>query len=324
MQLGANMPDFKSDRVLAVGEAMVELAPAGGGLYRQAFAGDTFNTIWHMAQLLQGRARTGIVTCLGTDSFSERFAAEMTADGLDTSGLLRDPERTMGLYLIELDGAERSFHYWRKDSAARRLADDRQALDENLAGAGLINISGITLAILAEDARANLFSALEVARRAGSIISFDPNVRPRLWPSPDACRRTLSRMLHLTDIALPSFDDESSLWGDESPQATIERLRRYGIAEIAVKNGPAPANVWCDGDIIPLPTPAATDVRDTTGAGDSFNAGYLAARFLGATIRDAVALAQKLSALVLSCPGARADKTALARLRETESILPGD
>ena len=107
------MLTFPQARIVAIGEAMVEMAPVGEGLYRRGYAGDTFNTVWHMAQLLGDAARSGFVTRVGRDGLSDAFVAEMAADGLDVSGVTRDPERGMGLYLIELDGVERSFHYWR-------------------------------------------------------------------------------------------------------------------------------------------------------------------------------------------------------------------
>ncbi|MFO0513948.1 MAG: PfkB family carbohydrate kinase, partial [Rhodobacterales bacterium] len=152
------MPDPDVMTVIAVGEAMVELAPVGKGNYRRGFAGDTFNTAWHMAQLLEGRAKVGFVTRVGTDGISNAFVAEVVADGLDASAIGRDPLRNMGLYLIELNGVERSFHYWRDTSAARGLASDADALARAFAGAGLIHLSGITLAILPPDDRETLFA----------------------------------------------------------------------------------------------------------------------------------------------------------------------
>ena len=116
------MRDFKAMHMVAVGEAMVELAPVGEGNYRRGFAGDTFNTAWHMARTLQGRVRVGFATSVGDDDISEAFVAELAADGLDVSVIGRDPQRSMGLYLIELNRVERSFHYWRDTSAARGLA----------------------------------------------------------------------------------------------------------------------------------------------------------------------------------------------------------
>jgi len=128
--------DFKSLNTVAVGEAMVELAPVGGGHYLRGYAGDTFNTAWHMAQALVGRVRVGFVSRVGQDALSDAFVAELIADGVGVSGIGREPARSMGLYLIELDGVERNFQYWRSTSAARLLASDPAALTASLTGPG--------------------------------------------------------------------------------------------------------------------------------------------------------------------------------------------
>jgi 2-dehydro-3-deoxygluconokinase len=303
------MVDFTSSNTISVGEAMVELAPVGEGHYQRGFAGDTFNTAWHMAQALQGRARVGFATRVGADKISDAFVAELAADGMDVSVITRDLQRNMGLYLIELDGVERSFHYWRDTSAARGLAADSGALAQAFAGAGLIHLSGITVAILPPSDRETLFAALTQARADGARVSFDPNIRPRLWPSIDAVRQTIPQVLALTDIALPSFDDEVAVWGDTSPEATIARFAAAGVTEVAVKDGARPVSVLADGQIRTLPTPEVQGIRDTTGAGDGFNAGYLTARLLVQTPEMAVIAGQRFSAEVIRHLGARLPKT---------------
>ena len=308
------MKKVPNRRVRAIGEAMVELAPVGDGLYRKGFAGDTFNTAWHMARWLGQDAEVGMITRLGTDSLSQSFAQEMSADGLVLDGVSHDPLRRMGLYLIELDGVERSFHYWRDTSAARGLADEPDRLTQALAGTGLVHLSGITLAILTPSAREILFAALGQLRAAGGLVSFDPNIRPRLWSSAQEIRDTITRMLALTDIALPSLDDEGAHFGDHGAAVTISRMAGHGVAEVVVKDGPGPVTLGLDGAMAVVPTPCVTDIRDTTGAGDAFNAGYLAARVMGQTPEAAVTAGQKLAALVLRQFGARADKTDISTL----------
>ncbi len=302
------MLTFANHKVVAIGEAMLELAPVGDGLYARSYAGDTFNTVWHMAQLLGDRAQVGYVTRIGQDKLSDAFVAETADDGLDASGISRDPDRTMGLYLITLDGVERSFHYWRSVSAARALANDRATLAKAVHDAGLIHLSGITLAILAPEAREVLLQVLTDARAAGAVISFDPNIRPRLWPSPDDARAAVKAMLALTDIALPSFDDEATLWGDATPDATAARYLAHGVTEVIVKNGPGAVIYQAGEKGGTVATPPVADIRDTTGAGDAFNAGYLSARLVGQTPARSILAGQILSAEVLRHAGARAPK----------------
>jgi len=300
--------------VRAIGEAMVEMAPMGEGLYRRGFAGDTFNTAWHMAQWLGPGAGVGMVTRLGRDRISDAFAAEMAADGMVLDGVARDPLRGMGLYLIELDGVERSFHYWRDSSAARRLADDAGALAAVVAGAGLVHLSGITLAILPPAGRETLFAVLTAHRAAGGAVSFDPNIRMRLWESVEEMRAVITRMLALTDIALPSLDDERAHFGDRDAAAVVARMAAAGVGEVVVKDGAGAVTLAVDGAVERVETPPVSGIRDTTGAGDAFNAGYLAGRVLGLEPGRCLRAGQRLAGLVLQHPGARAPRAAVATL----------
>jgi 2-dehydro-3-deoxygluconokinase len=308
------MIKFLNTNTIAVGEAMVEMASTEGGLYRRGFAGDTFNTAWHMAQALGEHARVGFVTRVGRDSISESFVAQLHADGVDATHVGRDPNRNMGLYLIELDGVERHFHYWRSASAARQFAADRGALRAAFSGAGLIHLSGITLAILTPEHRENLFAALALARQGGTVVSFDPNIRPRLWHSLDEVRQVIPRALANCDIALPSFDDEKLVWGDAHPSATIARLVAQGAIEVAVKDGAEPIAYWAKGAQAVRPTPMVERICDTTGAGDAFNAGYLAARLIGQSPANAVTVGQQFSGRVIQHYGARIPKSAIPAL----------
>ena len=303
-------------RIIGVGEAMIEFAPFGEALYRRGFAGDTLNTCWHMAQLLGLQAKVGYCTRVGTDASSNELVDFITANGMDTSAIARDSERTVGLYVISLVGAERSFSYWRENSAARRLADDYGALSAALLGCALIHVSGITLAVIGPGGRANLLRALAEARDRGAVVSFDPNVRLRLWRDLDAVREAIHEMLVVTDIALPSFDDEALVWGDPDPDVTITRFAAAGVGEIVVKNGGGEVASFADGARARAPTPFVASLRDTTGAGDAFNAGYLAARYVGMAPTKAVTFAQGVAGEVIGHLGALATPEALAGFRQ--------
>lgn len=293
---------------------MIEMAVIGDDTYRRSFAGDTFNTAWHMSQLAKEDGTIGFVTKVGRDSASKGFIAQLAADGLDTSCIGQVSDLTMGLYMIELQDTERHFHYWRSLSAARLLADDPDWLTKAIADAGLIHLSGITLAVISEKARGHLWQVLATARDNGARISFDPNVRPKLWMSPHETKTTLSRFFEITDIVLPSFEDEAALWGDASPQITIERFSQAGVSEIVVKNGAGLVRALSDSSNIAVKTPFVDGICDTSGAGDAFNAGYLAVRLNRGDQLDAIRAGQRMSSEVIRHFGARIPKRRMRSL----------
>lgn len=270
-------------RFLAIGECMVELSGAGEDLWRSGFAGDTLNTAWYARALLPQDWQVAYMTVLGSDPLSERMLGFLQAAGIETGWIGRHPTRVPGLYMITLTDGERSFTYWRDNSAARTLADDPVALAAALAAADVIYVSGITLGILAEPARAALLAALGQARQDGRRVVFDSNLRPRLWPSTEAMCAATTAAARLADIVLPSHDDEALYFGDASPEATAERYLALGAQEVLVKNGGAEMVLGLAGQPLQrLPALERVTPVDTTGAGDSFNGGYLAARLTGA------------------------------------------
>lgn len=297
----------------SIGECMVELSGAGDGLYRRGFAGDTLNTAWGVRGLSPDDAvSVRYVSRVGTDALSDEMVGFVAAAGIDTAHVGRDPARTVGLYMITLQGAERSFSYWRDAAAARRLAADRGALEAALADADMVYVSGITLAILPPEDRPNLFAALAAARARGAAIAFDANVRLRLWSDADAARAGLSDGYRAATIALPTHPDERDLFGDESPEATARRIAGLGVPEVVVKDGADPATLLADGALTSHPAERVDDAVDTTGAGDGFNAGYLAARLAGRSPVEAARLGHRVAARIIRSRGALIGLDALA------------
>jgi 2-dehydro-3-deoxygluconokinase len=299
----------KDVKILSLGEVMVELSAQQPNLWRSAFAGDTFNTAWYLAALRPGW-QVSYGTRLGSDAMSDAAIAAIAAAGLGTQWITRDPQRTIGLYAISLKDGERSFTYWRGQSAARAFADDAVWLKVAIAAADVIYLSGITIAILAPEKRA-LLNELLVGKR----VVFDPNIRPRLWESPQAMRDAITDTARRASILLPSFDDEAAAFGDASPEATAQRYAALGVAEVVVKNGEKNPAVLFDGEAVQVPAPVPVKPTDTTGAGDSFNAGYLAARLDGCDIVQSVEAGQALSALVVQHPGALTPRDVLDSYR---------
>jgi len=300
------MPHFPQS-VASVGECMIELSGSGrdDGTWKLGFAGDTFNTVWALRALIASEAKAHYVSAFGDDPFSRDQLAFLAKHHIGTASSPIIAGARPGLYAITLTGAERSFTYWRNDAAARQLADDPAALAKSLDGQSMVYFSGITLAILRPAARETLIEALKIARANGSTIAFDPNYRPRLWNDADTAKNAIAAALRVTDIALPTFPDEQGLFGDQSPEATAERLARAGVKEIVVKDGENPCLVVSAQGRETVPALAVTAV-DTTGAGDSFNGGYLAARLQDIPPAEAAAKAHQVAAAVVQVRGALA------------------
>lgn len=294
----------------AIGECMIELSGNVGDQWHMGFAGDTFNTAWYVRALTDPQYPVDYVTAFGDDPFSARQRAFFADNGIGTAKSAIYEGARPGLYAITLDGAERSFTYWRSDSAARRLAADPESLSESLAGRDILYFSGVTLAILSPQDRQTLLSALRRARTAGSRIAFDPNFRARLWETADIARATIRAALRLSDIVLPTFQDEVFLFGDATPESTANRLAELGVGEIVVKNGPAPALV-AHGPASWSVAATAAPAVDTTGAGDSFNGAYLAARQKGEEPAQAARRAHIVAGLVIGVHGALAPMDAV-------------
>src|SRR5918912_3153183 len=169
---------------------------------------------------------------------------------------------------------------------------DWNRVAEGLLNAKLIYFSGITLSLYSNTGLGRFLATVEMARKQGAKVAFDGNFRPRGWKGDLQRTRTVfMEALKRVDIALPTFDDEAVLWGDPSPDATVERMQAFGIGEIVVKNGPNSALVASGAQREFVPVPEVVVPIDTTAAGDSFNAAYIAARLSGQRPTDAAATA---------------------------------
>jgi 2-dehydro-3-deoxygluconokinase len=292
-------------RAVCIGEVMIELSRGGDGRFSIACGGDTFNTAVYLA-------RAGIdvafATALGEDPYSDGILALITAEGISSAAILRTAGRLPGVYLIDIDPAgKQHFNFWRDAAPARVLFElpGWNRVAAALVPAKLIYFSGITLSLYSNAGLGRLFALIEVARQNGAKVAFDANFRPRDWKGDLARARTvIMEALKRVDIALPTYDDEAVLWGDPSPETTVERLQAFGIAEIVVKNGPNSALVAALGRREFVPVPEVVVPVDTHAAGDGFNAGYLAARLTGDAPTTAAAAAHRLAGQVIRHRGA--------------------
>ncbi|ENM5790266.1 sugar kinase [Vibrio mimicus] len=309
--------------IAIVGECMIELNGKPFGSMHQTFGGDTLNAAVYLRRGCEANTnpdeiKVSYVTALGTDPISSGMLSRWEEEGVATELVLRDPTRTPGLYLIQLDDqGERTFLYWRNQSAARYLLQhpDFGQIKQVLNQVDMVFLSGITLAILPVEDRIALLNLLVELKAKGVEIAFDSNFRPALWPQDDnhTVKEIYQVMYQLTDVALVTFDDEQLIWGDSTPEQTIQRLTALGVQKCIVKLG-------AEGCLIQdssastfapqaVPTQPVAQVVDTTSAGDSFNGGFLSAYLAGADLATACQRGNALAGTVIQHRGAIIPKT---------------
>ena len=292
--------------IALIGECMIELNGEPFGNMRQTYGGDSLNTATYLARV-SAQTRVHYVSALGDDPLSRGMLTHWQADGIDTAHVLTDPARQPGLYLIQLDArGERTFLYWRNQSAARYLLQHPEfpKSAEFLRTCDAVYLSGISLAILPAEDRARLIALLADCAQRGVQIVFDGNYRPKLWASADETRACYQTLMPHVQLALMTFDDEQALWGDKNAEAAIARLQAAGVREIVVKLGEDGARYAQGATRVDLPTTPVAHVVDTTSAGDAFNAGFLSAWLHGQDIRTCGARGNRLAGIVIQHKGA--------------------
>ncbi|PWI32432.1 ketodeoxygluconokinase [Vibrio albus] len=305
------------NNVAIIGECMVELRKTESGV-EQGFGGDTLNTAIYLSRLTLGSGvHVCYVTGLGKDPFSKGMLKNWQDEQINTDMVYLSDDKLPGMYAIETaDDGERSFYYWRNDAAAKFWLKDfsPEALAKELAQHQLIYLSGISLAILPADSRQTLIDALTLCHNDGISIAFDNNFRPALWESKDEAQHWYKQTLSITDTAFLTFDDEQALWGDISEQDAITRTQALGVKEIVIKRGSDTCLIIHDNTTTEVAPARIDNVVDTTAAGDSFSAGYLAKRILGGSCEESGASGHKVAGTVIQHRGAIIPKDAMPNI----------
>ncbi|MFL0810628.1 MAG: sugar kinase [Agarilytica sp.] len=286
---------------------MFELSGASLKDMTCAYGGDCLNTALYFNRLTGG-CNCYFVTAIGRDPLSKIMLSQWQAENLNCSCVLVDELRHSGIYSVSVDtSGERNFHYWRKESAATNLLKHPgfSEVCKALNTMDVVYVSGISLAILSNADRQRLLEILSLLHDQGVRLIVDSNYRPALWENVETARHCMKPLLALAEVALVTFQDEVQLWGDRSVEECNQRIRSLGVRTVVIKSGQH--GVYSgegnnEMDLIEAPT--VDRVVDTTAAGDSFNAGFLAKYFANQNVAEACRYGSSVAAQVIGHQGA--------------------
>ncbi len=289
--------------LVTIGETMVAFIPNEQGYIRycssfgKKTAGAESNVAIGMAKL--GHT-SGWVGKIGEDEFGEFILRELRGEGVDISHAVKTPGASTGLMFKQFDAqGQTSVFYYRKDSAGSSLCPDD--IDPHyIARAKILHVSGITPA-LSDSCAETVAYAVHVARQAGCLVSFDPNIRLKLW-SAQSAKAALLPLLSQSDIVLLGADEGELLLGTDQPREIIARLRTMGVGRIGLKLGAQGAQAADRTDTFLIP-PVQVRVVDTVGAGDAFNAGFLAGVIEGRSVEVCGHMGALMGAMAVSSYG---------------------
>jgi 2-dehydro-3-deoxygluconokinase len=286
---------------------MVELRPVADGHLQRGFAGDAYNTAVYLKRSAP-HLDVAFLTATGDDALSQAMIDTWKGEGIAERLVFRIPGARPALYLIETDDkGDRRFHYWRDETPARYWLRELLVAGgaARLEDAALVYVSGISLAILTHTDRQAAIALLGTLK---TRVAFDPNIRPALWASMEDARACFEAMTRLASIVLPSRQDYELMYGITDPRAQMALTASLTKAEIALTCDADGCLLRQEDDVQALPTQAAT-VVDTSGAGDSFNGAYLAARLEGKPPLAAAHAGLAMAAKVVALPGAIIEST---------------
>lgn len=308
-------------KALTLGETMALLDPEGDG---RPTAGTKFvlRIAGAESNFAIGLRRLGVdaawASRLGRDVLGDVVHSTLAAEGVDLRWVARDDAAPTGVFLKWREGGRSHVAYYRRGSAASRLAP-ADVPDEALDAVALVHLTGITTALSASARDLVLDVATRAARR-GITVLFDPNWRPALWASPAEAAAVHRDVLPNVDWYLCGADEGRTLWGTESDEQTIEAVRAAGAGDAVVRIGARGALVRVDGAVRAVPPPRVVEVRDEIGAGDAFAAGFAYGLLHGWRPEECAASGNVVAAAALAGTG---DWETLPRLADVADRLRG-
>jgi 2-dehydro-3-deoxygluconokinase len=306
--------------IVAIGEPMLEFNAAQEGALSEVreflvgWGGDTSN--FSIAASRAG-GRVGYLTRLGDDEFGESFLELWKREGVDTSHIVKDPSAYTAIYFISRKGAKHFFTYFRKNSAAS-LMTPAFLPEDYISKAKLLHVSGISQAI-STSACDTVFEAIAMAKRAGVLVSYDPNYRPRLWPE-DRARAVIHQTCRQSDLFFPSLEDARLLTGLTAPEAIAEAYLGMGPRVVVLKLGGEGALLATKDGVTPFP-PYRVDSIDMSGAGDAFDGALVVAYLSGWPLQRCARFANAAAALTTTGLGC---VTPVPRREQIEALMDRD
>lgn len=284
-------------KIWVLGDAVVDLLPDGEGRLLQCPGGAPANVAVGIARL---GGQSAFIGRVGDDPFGCFMAKTLADERVDVKFLRLDPAHRTSTVVVDLDDqGERSFTFMVRPSADLFL----ESADLPMFSAGeWLHVCSIALS--AEPSRSATFEAMAAIREAGGYVSFDPNIRPDLWPDENALRRCLEQALQSADVVKLSIEELAFLTGNVEVNVGLDALMaRCPARLVLVTQGKEGVIAWHDGTVKHyLATPV--ECVDTTGAGDAFVAGLLYGLAAGQDLTPVIALAQRCGALATTAKGA--------------------
>ncbi|NVK23930.1 MAG: sugar kinase [Gammaproteobacteria bacterium] len=281
----------QTSTILAIGECMLELIPDTEDSLKMSFAGDVYNALVYGKRCFPD-TNCAFFTGTGNDAISQKMVQRWQREGINTEFVQYSDQHSLGIYSISVDEAgERSFSYWRKDSAATKLMEflTLEQYSDLLTNVDLVFFSGISLGILSIENRDKLLALVAKMRAQGKVIAFDPNYRPSMYESDQDASEWMTKAYQVSDIALPGLDEHQDIFNHTHVKQVAAFCLEHGVKEVVIKAGDAGTYVYeQENPPVHVPFTPAPKQIDSTAAGDSFAGAYLVSRLNNLSINNAL------------------------------------